>query len=333
MPCGARSVKRKRGLDKHQARVSPAFRMLRARVLSAEQRGCSTTCDTTTLSDFVWQHLQHLGLQGKPVSHNFLPLEMTAAKGATSVQVVSRITWAVASEVVITPTDYGALSCAPALDLHVVVCARCSQGVCDGRDGKRPLCFSLTMRASVSCLGICAAVVTDMHAAEVRTITRVSYTDTGKSIIHFAEPLQHSHYSALETYGSRSIAMQSHVGLLTRNIVIKGDGQGEEQTYHTWNVQQPSASASARCGNGMCEVGENSLTCPDCVGPAYEFGASILVGRYNEEYTVCDAYLQCRDGYRREFAGSLLLDHVELRYFGNKLHALYVDVMQEMQAI
>ena len=171
-------------------------------------------------------------------------------------------------------------------------------------------------------LRICAAVVADMHAAEVRTITQVSYTDTGKSIIHFAEPLQHSHYSALETYGSRSIAMQSHVGLLTRNIVIKGDGQGEEQTYHTWNVQQPSASASARCGNGMCEVGENSLTCPDCVGPAYEFGASILVGRYNEEYTVCDAYLQCRDGYRREFAGSMQLDNVELRYFGqNNLRA------------
>jgi hypothetical protein len=49
-----------------------------------------------------------LCLQGKPVSHNFLPLEMTAAKGATSVQVASRVTWAVAEEMVITPTDYGA---------------------------------------------------------------------------------------------------------------------------------------------------------------------------------------------------------------------------------
>jgi hypothetical protein len=49
-----------------------------------------------------------LCLQGKPVSHNFLPLEMTAAKGATSVQVASHVTWAVAEEIVITPTDYGA---------------------------------------------------------------------------------------------------------------------------------------------------------------------------------------------------------------------------------
>ena len=37
---------------------------------------------------------------------------------------------------------------------------------------------------------------------------------------------------------------------------------------------------------------------------------------------MCDAYLQCRDGYRREFAGSMQLDNVELRYFGqNNLRA------------
>ena len=172
------------------------------------------------------------------------------------------------------------------------------------------------------CLPICVAVITDMHAAEVRIITAVSFTDTGKSIIHFAEPLQHSHYSGLETHGVRSIEMRSHVGLLTRNIIIKGEGQGETQTYHLWNVQNPSASATARCGNGYCEVGENSLTCEDCVGPAYEFGASILVGGYEEEYTACDAFLQCSSGYRRQFAGSMQLDNVEMRYFGqNNLRA------------
>jgi len=155
-------------------------------------------------------------------------------------------------------------------------------------------------------------VITDMHAAEVRIIIAVSFTDTGKSIIHFAEPLQHSHYSGLETHGARSIEMRSQVGLLTRNIVIKGEGQGEEQTYHAWNAQTSSASATALCGNGICEVGENSLTCGDCVGPAYEFGASILVGRYEEE----DA------SGRRQFAGNMQLDNVEMRYFGqNNLRA------------
>jgi len=161
-----------------------------------------------------------------------------------------------------------------------------------------------------------------MHAAEVRIITALSFTGNGKSIIHFAEPLKHSHYSGLETYGARSIEMRSQVGLLTRNIVIKGEGQGEEHTYHSWNLQTPSASATALCGNGICEVGENSLTCEDCVGPAYEFGASILVGGYEEEFIACDAYLQCTSGYRREFAGTMHLDNVEMRYFGqNNLRA------------
>ena len=253
------------------------------------------------------------------MSHNFLPLEMTAAKGSTSVQVASRVTWAVAEEIVISPTDYGAHLAFPPRNLYARI-----ESAATGcwrfeimQQRERFVCVT-HLYLSMPCV----AGVTDMHAAEVRTITRVTRTDTGKSIISFAEPLRHSHYSALEAHGARSISMRAHVGLLTRNIVIKGEGQGEDQTYHSWNLQNPSASATARCGNGYCEVGENSLTCGDCVGPAHEFGASILVGGYEEEYTVCDAYLQCQDGYRREFAGSMQLDNVELRYFGqNNLRA------------
>jgi len=200
-----------------------------------------------------------------PVSHTYLPLEKTAAKGDTSVQVEPRVTWTVGDEIVITPTDY------------------------------------------------------DAHAAEVRTITEVARTTTGHSILHFALALEHEHYSGpLLTYGSkRSVRMQSRVGLLTRNIVIRGDGQGEEQSYHFWNVQKASDSSAQQCGNGLCEVGETSLSCSiDCVGSAYEFGASILVGAYREDYTVCDAFLQCQEGYQRRFSGQLDLDNVEIRYFG-----------------
>jgi len=208
--------------------------------------------------------------KGKPVSHNFVPLEFTADKGSTSLQVEQYVTWTVGQEIVVTPTDY------------------------------------------------------DMHQAEIRVIASVTRTTLGHSIIHFVEPLEHSHYSgATETYGARSIRMQSRVGLLTRNIVIKGEGQGEEQTYHAWNVQKPSLASAAECGNGLCEVGETSLTCTsDCIGPAYEFGASILVGAYDEDYILCDAYLQCQDGYRRKFAGSIELDNIEMRFFGqNNLRA------------
>jgi len=162
-----------------------------------------------------------------------------------------------------------------------------------------------------------------MHQAEVRTIIKVTRT-SGQSSVFFSEALEHSHYSGLvQNYGSHSVQMRSHVGLLTRNIVIKGDGQGEENSYHVWNVQSPSNSAAAECGNGLCEVGETSLSCiPDCIGPAWEYGVSILVGSYNEDYTLCDQYLQCQAGYRRKFSGRLELDNVEMRYFGqNNLRA------------
>ena len=161
-----------------------------------------------------------------------------------------------------------------------------------------------------------------MHDAEVRTITSVTRTDTGHSILHFTEPLEHKHYSGVETHGGKNMEMRSRVGLLTRNIVFRGEGQGEDQSYHSWNTQSGD-EAAASCGNGMCEVGENSLSCSsDCVGPAHEYGVSILVGAYDEEYVSCDPYMQCREGYRRAFAGSLQLDNVEMRYFGqNDLRA------------
>jgi len=202
--------------------------------------------------------------KGRPVSQTYLPLEMTAQRGDTRVQVVDRVTWMSGDEIAITPSDY------------------------------------------------------DMHEAEVRTISEVSHTTLGHSVIHFASPLAHTHYSGpLQTHGARSVQMQSRVALLTRNIVIRGDGQGEKYPYHLWNTQTVSDTASTQCGNGLCEEGETSLTCnKDCIGPAYEFGASILVASYTEDYTLCDPYLQCERGYRRSFAGHLDMDHVEIRYFG-----------------
>lgn len=109
--------------------------------------------------------------------------------------------------------------------------------------------------------------------------------------------------------------MQSRVGLLTRNIVIKGDGQGEDRSYHSWNIQTASSSA-VTCGNRQCEIGENSITCgADCVGPIYEFGVSILVSAYNDDYVYCDSSMQCQL-YSRTLSGRMELDNIELRYFG-----------------
>ena len=46
------------------------------------------------------------------------------------------------------------------------------------------------------------------------------------STITITEPLTYSHYGLSETYGNtESISMAAEIGLLTRNIVIKGDDE------------------------------------------------------------------------------------------------------------
>jgi hypothetical protein len=73
------------------------------------------------------------------------------------------------------------------------------------------------------------------------------------------------------------------------------------------------------CGNGVCESEESSETCSkDCFGPAYEFGASILVTQYSEDVVACDKSRQCSSGYRQSYRGQMTLQNVEMRYYGQK---------------
>lgn len=160
---------------------------------------------------------------------SYVPLQLTAEKGAMSLEVEGTVDWSVGDEIVVTPTDF------------------------------------------------------DAHEAEVRTISQVTHAGSS-SIIALAKPLGNKHYAGpIELVSDKSMQMQmrARVGLLSRNIVIRGSGQGEETSYHFWNIpSELGPSSSAACGNGLCEVGENSESCAlDCTGPAYEFGASIYVGQ------------------------------------------------------
>ncbi len=68
------------------------------------------------------------------------------------------------------------------------------------------------------------------------------------------------------------ILLQGEVSLLTRNIVIRGSGEGESTSYKLWNSGMPSKSPTGQtCGNGACEDPEDAKTCPaDCIGPVDE---------------------------------------------------------------
>ena len=114
----------------------------------------------------------------------------------------------------------------------------------------------------------------------MRTITQVEHAG-GSSIISLSQPLANGHFAGKEEQAAgKSLHMRARVGLLSRNVVIRGNGQGEDTSYHLWNIANQGTSATAACGNGLCDTGENSESCSlDCIGPAYEFGASILVGQ------------------------------------------------------
>lgn len=159
----------------------------------------------------------------------------------------------------------------------------------------------------------------DMHEAEIVRASKIYLNHLAKtSIIMLETPLQYAHYAgALESYGTRSMQMRAKVGMLSHNIVIKGEGQGEEFDYREWNSPKPGPASAAVAGNGVCENGETSLTTPaDCKGPGREYGAGILVSAYTEDYTDCSQAEECTTGYRRQFEGTVDMSNIELRYFG-----------------
>jgi hypothetical protein len=61
-------------------------------------------------------------------------------------------------------------------------------------------------------------------------------------------PLKFKHYAGVQTYGTNSITMRAEVGLLTRNILIRGDelSKVEENGAHLIIHGKGSAGATGR---------------------------------------------------------------------------------------
>lgn len=47
--------------------------------------------------------------------------------------------------------------------------------------------------------------------------------EADKRTINLVNPLQYKHYAAVESHGTDTIEMRAEVGLLTRNVVYRGD--------------------------------------------------------------------------------------------------------------
>ncbi len=159
----------------------------------------------------------------------------------------------------------------------------------------------------------------DPHEAELHTIASTVVMENGQTRVYLRKEIQFYHFAGeWESYGSRRMKMQAKVGLLSRNIVIQGSGQGENSPYTSWNAPKKSSEGKTRaCGNRICEIGENSLDCAaDCNGPAFEYGASIFVSSYSEEFSDCSQNDRCLGNTRRLFQGTINISNVELRYYG-----------------
>ena len=158
----------------------------------------------------------------------------------------------------------------------------------------------------------------DPHESEVHQIVSVRFNNSlNRSIIALKSEIKFGHFAeSWQMYAAKRMRIRAKVGLLSRNIVIRGNGQGEEGPYTTWNTPV-STSTRESCGNGICETGESSIFCPaDCLGPAFEYGASVLVSTYSETYTNWDQNGRYLGRFKRKFYGYVNISNVEFRYFG-----------------
>jgi hypothetical protein len=81
-----------------------------------------------------------------------------------------------------------------------------------------------------------------------RVIATTSSTSQNRTVLYLSAPLQHTHYSGTQqTFGTRKMTMRAKVGMLSRNIIITGEGQGEELSYKQWNAPGPFKNDNQVC--------------------------------------------------------------------------------------
>lgn len=61
------------------------------------------------------------------------------------------------------------------------------------------------------------------YEAEARLIMSVDNSNPNYPVLTLNDSLLYKHYSGIETYGTDTLEMRAEVGLLTRNIVFRGD--------------------------------------------------------------------------------------------------------------
>jgi len=100
--------------------------------------------------------------------------------------------------------------------------------------------------------------------AEVRTITAV---DGSMTVLTLDSPLNYKHYAGVENYGAETLEMRAEVGLLTRNVVYRGDPETSKKNQYGAHIMMHSS-------------GDESLTGKIAYIELNDVGQAFQLGRY-----------------------------------------------------
>jgi hypothetical protein len=88
----------------------------------------------------------------------------------------------------------------------------------------------------------------DNLETEERYIASVDRTNINNPVITLTEALSFKHYAGIETYGTDTIEMRAEVGLLTRNVVYRGDPETSSKNEYGAHIMLHSTGDESLIG-------------------------------------------------------------------------------------
>jgi len=158
----------------------------------------------------------------------------------------------------------------------------------------------------------------ESREAETRTIIAV---DPTKKILTLDKPFKYKHYAATETYGDETIDMRAEVGLLSRNVVFRGDPEtsGANEYGATIFLHSP--------GDDSLTARLSYIECTD-VGQAFKLGRYAIhfhmIGELHNSYA---KGLALHKGFNRAFTlhGAHYLRLIENVAYEVKGHTVFIE--------
>lgn len=76
----------------------------------------------------------------------------------------------------------------------------------------------------------------EAHESEERVISSIDRTDPEKPVLTLETPLTYTHYSAIEDHGPNKVDLRCEVGLMTRNVKLRGDPLTSRKNQYGANI-------------------------------------------------------------------------------------------------